>query len=218
MSMSNVVRGCAVAVALALAGGGAHAATVQPSYQSVSTGAFSNGTDSALWQFGTIWDGRPWGDRLHGHSTVRVTGAADCTASAAGSECLFATIDYFNAVNLGAGTGNLDTATVRMSAANLGLQVTLQLTVDRTSNSTCASLRYGCPDQFAVALTAPLPGFRIVGSGVWVQEDQSHRVQVFWTRPASTDVISPVPLPAAGLMLGAVALAGAVAARRRKAG
>jgi hypothetical protein len=218
MSIMSFVRGSAIVAALALVGGAAAASTVQPGYQSVSSGSFQNGSGTALWQFGTIWDGRPWGDRLHGHSTVRMTGSNACTTAAAGSECLFATIDYFNAVNLGAGTGNLDTATGAMTHTGLGLQVALRLTVDRTSNSTCASLRYGCPDQFTVAFTSPMDGFRVVGSGAWVQEDRGHSVQIFWTRPAPTESISAVPLPASGLMLGAIALAGVAAARRRKAG
>lgn len=217
MSIVNVVRRGAVAAALILAGSVATAATVQPGYQSATTGSYQNATDTALWQFGTIWDGRPWGDRLHGRSTVRITGGSACDSIASGSECLFATIDYFNAVNLGAGTGNLDTASARLTHAGLGLQVALQLSVDRTSNSTCASQRYGCPDQFTVAFTSPMAGFRVVGNGTWVAEDTSHRVQIFWTRPVPA-AISPVPLPASGLMLGAVALAGIAAARRRKAG
>lgn len=220
MPIKNVLQGSAVAAALILVLGGAaaQAATVQPTFQTVSNGTISNVTDSAMWRFGTIFDGRPWGDRLHGHSTVRLTGGTDCDTVAAGTECLFATVDYFNAVNLGAGTGNLDTASVGMTHADLGLQVALQLTVDRTSNSSCTHLRYGCPDQFTVAFTSPMDGFRVVGSGAWVQEDRGHSVQIFWTRPAPEEQLSPVPLPASGLMLGAAALAGVAAARRRKAG
>jgi hypothetical protein len=214
MSIRNLVRGSAVAACLILSGGATVAATVQPVYNSATTGTIQNATDTALWQFGTIFDGRRWGDRVHGHSTVRITGGSACDTIAAGSECLFATVDYFNAVNLGAGTGNLDTATAGLSHAGFGLQVALRLSVDRTSNSTCASLRYGCPDQFSVAFTSPLDGFRVAGSGAWVPEDTSHRVQIFWTRPEPAAVVAPVPLPASGLMLGALALAGLAVARR----
>jgi hypothetical protein len=217
--MMTFLRIAAIAAAFAVGPiASASAATVQPAYLSADIGTVSNGGDgSALWQFGEIWDGRPWGDRLHGHSTVRMTGGTTCDTVAPGSECLFATIRYFNAVNLGAGTGVPDTASATLTHEGLGLAVTLSMTIDRTRNRGCSS-RYGCPDQFTVAFTSPMDGFRVVGNGAWVEEDRSHRVRIYWTRPVAPppDDVSPVPLPASGVLLAGAVAAGLAAARRRR--
>lgn len=153
-----------------------------------------------------------------GRSTVRLTGSGACDNVTAGAECLVGTITYTNRVNVGSGPGP-DRATAAFSGTQYNFNVAFNILVDRSTNqqpgSGCQQNFFGCADQWTVAFTTPMDGFRIEGSGGFVHEEASGDIRIFWTRPSVPP--SVVPLPASVWLLGA-GVAGLAALRRRRRG
>jgi hypothetical protein len=184
--------------------------------------------DGAQWNFGVTIDGHPDERRFRranpgvdgGHSTVRLIGSDDCDDVAEAEECLVGTIRYTNRVNVGTGPGT-DEATATFVDDVWGFIVEFTIDIDRSTNRPRGGCpggqnSYGCADQWFVNFTSPLDGFRVVGSGGFVHEEDAANIRIYWLRPGTDTEIEVVPLPASLWLLGAGVAGLAVAKRRRK--